>query len=86
VSANHTLPQQRTACFRSLCLLVVDEIFNEGRGCNIVLADQECGTPHEQIWMIPDNNFPMIRRKICSTSRKTGPNTNPPNRISLQSQ
>jgi hypothetical protein len=82
VSANHSLPQQRTACLRSFSLLVFDEISNEGRGCNIMLAGEECGSPHEQIWMIYDNNLPMISRKNCSTSRKTGPNTNLPNRIS----
>jgi hypothetical protein len=48
VSANHILPQERAACLRSLSLLVVTEISNEDRVCNM-LAGQECGTPYEQI-------------------------------------
>jgi hypothetical protein len=49
VSANHILPQERAACLRYLSLLVFNEISNEDRVCNIMLAVQGCGTPHEQI-------------------------------------
>jgi hypothetical protein len=84
VSADHILPQQRTACLRSLSLLVVNEISNEDRVCNIVLSGQECGTPYGQIWVSHDNNLMTFRRANFSTSGKTGPNTNLLTRISLQ--
>ena len=48
MSANHILLQQRIACLRSLSLLVVNEISNKDRVSDIVLAGQECGTPHDK--------------------------------------
>ena len=61
---------------KPLSLLIVNEISNEGRVCNIVLSGQKCVTPHGQIWVSPDNNLMTFRRANFRTSRKTGPNTN----------